>query len=197
MWGVIILIVLLVFMVYEYVFNKGSNLCKIPILGMFCKCPDGTKGDPNQKCYTCPVMNGYQTTRNGNGVDTPYACNGDCGKMYSGGFEDGLSGECWSCPSGMTRTFGTKVGDSNACSLDCNSKYPGSVSGVVPGCWKCPDAYPCRVNLNTVDSKEACGVCGEVLGTKVPAQRMGDNTAAGINNGPMTFPTTITPKVMF
>ena len=37
------------------------------------------------------------------------ACNGDCTKLYKGfaptnGFEDGTSGQCFTCPAGMSRT---------------------------------------------------------------------------------------------
>ena len=206
--GVFILLIIIALIAYVAV-TGGSQLCGLPVIHLFCKCaandPTISGGDPDGKCWKCPKVNGSQMKRTDDTVTTNTACVGDCTKMYPGGFEDGTSAECWSCPKYTSRT-GYAVSTNQACLSadgDCAKRYPGNYGQVVSDltlaqCWACP---PGKVRtIYAVNGKglyPACGDPGGVFDTKVPAKLLGSAFASATHNGPMRAPAAISSMRLF
>ena len=196
---VIILLIIIALIVY-IAFTGGSQICGFPFINMFCKCKSSVAGvsggDPDGKCWTCPKINGSQTLRTDDAVTTNTACGGDCTKMYPGGFEDGTSAECWSCPSKYHRTVGPPVTASNACELNnCTDKWPGSFWDSENGgeCWSCPSGY----STNVFPPVTAPNKCSRIGSPDKPATFLGKTTTTATNNGPMRLPAALSKMRLF
>lgn len=206
--GVFILLIIIALIAYIAV-TGGSQLCGLPVINLFCKCaandPTISGGDPDGKCWVCPKVNGSQLKRTDDPVTTNTACVGDCTQMYPGGFEDGTSAECWSCPKYTGRT-GYAVSTNRACLStdgDCAKRYPGNYGQVVSDltlaqCWACPPGKVRTIyNVDGTGLYAACGDPGGVFDTKVPAKLLGTAFASATHNGPMRAPAAISSMRLF
>ena len=197
--GVFILLIIIALIAYVAV-TGGSQLCGLPVINLFCKCaendPTISGGDPDGKCWKCPKVNGSQLKRTDDAVTTNTACVGDCTKMYPGGFEDGLSAECWSCPPNYHRSAGPPVTAANACEINnCIDKWPGSFWDSENGgeCWSCPSGY----KTNVFPPVTASNKCSKIGSPDKPAKFLGKTTTTATNNGPMRAPAAISSMRLF
>jgi hypothetical protein len=119
----IIIVVLTIFILYEYFVNKGANICAAvsanPLVSLIfsnsCKCPNSDGKDPNGTCYTCPTIGSMKTYRSASAVTASDACWAgltNCEKMYgSGSTVDAIAGVCYTCPNGLCRSIYSVTGD--------------------------------------------------------------------------------------
>lgn len=201
--GIITVFVLLIIVaIIVYIgMTGGSQVCGIYPISLLCTCKvnDPTIGgkDPDGKCWVCPKVNGSQMKRSDDPVTTNTACVGDCTQMYPGGFEDGTSAECWSCPPTYHRSAGPPVTAANACELNhCTDKWPGSFwdSENKGECWSCPPGY----NVNVLPPVGASNKCSKtIFGTPVPAKLLGKSTTTATNKGLMRLPAALSSPRLF
>lgn len=196
---VIVLLIIVAIIVY-IVMTGGSQLCGLPLINLWCKCkvndPTVGGGDPDGTCWVCPKVNGSQMHRTDDSVTTNTACVGDCTQMYPGGFEDGTSAECWSCPPTYHRSAGPPVTAANACEMNyCTDKWPGSFwdSEDSGQCWSCPSGY----KPNVLPPVYASNKCSRSLTDSKPATYLGKTTTTAKNNGPMRLPAALSPMKLF
>lgn len=196
---VIVLLIIVAIIVY-IVMTGGSQLCGLPLINLFCKCtvndPTVGGGDPDGNCWVCPKVNGSQMHRTDDPVTTNTACVGDCTQMYPGGFEDVLSGDCWSCPPKYHKAALTLVQSPAACEMNsCTDKWPGSFWDSENGgeCWSCPSGYKPNVLPSVHDSNK----CSRSLTDSKPATFLGKTTTSATNKGPERLPAALSPMKLF
>src|SRR4029078_8614647 len=116
------------------------------------------------KCWQCPPN--YDRTVFP--IDDDKSCQSNCIKLYGeGSFEDGLTGNCYKCPSGYNIVVLEPVTSSKKCQVsDCKTAFLPVGGELVFGdpngnCYSCPSGYSRTWDPVTSDTSCQIGLTGQ------------------------------------